>query len=293
MTKVYDGKMSTVTLSALRQSIALFLGIKVKFPQRSTLNEQLKWLADRTPAPTDRPTIKYLAIGNRGHGVVVDADGFTDIDPYGKTANVSGLCNLMPFVLRAPDNDLSDAERERYRARIPGVYGGKNLIGYFLRTVDMSSVETVDTLTIRENGVETIDSFTYQDSDLNPVPAKLPEYNYDDDSNVSQPDGRYVSSSAVVTFGFDEFDVAEYQNVCAILRGDASRSVISELALCSGVDAIYTGESSTGSSFSYMEAIGVTAAYHIGLFKNLSQENQGFTVNVRVGMPEPMFIGAV
>ena len=293
MTIVYDGKLSTPTLSAMRLSTALIMGLDIKYPQRSTINEYFKHLVDRLPSPKERVCMRYLVIGNRGHDVVKDDDGFSDMEPRAKTANMSGMFNGYPLVLRALDNDLSDEMRKQYAFRIREEHGGRPYWAYYLKRIKMVGVETNDILIVRENGVPKTDEFHYTDADLFPQPVKLPDYDYDNDGNIAIPDGRYVSSNAVVSIAFDEFDVAELQNVYNILRGTAKRAVISELALCSGLDFPHTGDSADGSKFTYDEAIGVQALYHISLYKNVAQENQGFVVNVTVGQPAPFFIGSV
>lgn len=291
MTKVYDGKLSTPTVSAMRLTTALLMGLPIKYPQRSTLNEHKRHITDRLPPADADVNVRYLAIGNRGHEAVVDDDGFTDMDPRAKTANMSGMFNMIPLVMRARDNDLSDEMKKKYAFRIEEEVDGRGYYAYYLKRINLVGVETTDTLIVRTNGVETTTDFVYTDNDLYPPPANLPDYDYDNDSNVAIPDGRYVSSTATLSIPFDEFDVAELQNVYNILRGTAKRSVISEMALCSGADTPYTGQSAEGSPFSYTEAIGVQVAYHIGLYKNVAQENQGFVVNVTVGQPAPFFIG--
>lgn len=292
MTIVYDGKLSTPTLTAMRLSTALIMGLDVKYPQRSTLNEYYKHIVDRMPSPKDRVCMRYLAIGNRGHDAVKDDDGFSDMEPRAKTANMSGLYNGYPLVMRGLDNDLSDEMRKNYAFRIQEEHGGRQYWAYYLKRIKMVGVETNDILIVRENGVAKPDEFHYTDKDLHPDPVKLPDYDYDNDGNVAIPDGRYVSSNATISINFDEFDVAELQNVYNILRGTAKRAVISEMSLCSGLDTVYTGNSADGSKFSYDEAIGVQALYHISLYKNVAQENQGFVVNVTVGQPAPFFIGS-
>jgi hypothetical protein len=291
MTKVYDGKLSSPSLSAMRIATAQMLGLNIKYPQRSTLNEHMKFLTDKLPAPTDRTQVRYLAIGNRGHDVVVEDDGFADMDPRAKTANMSGMFNMIPLVLRPKDNDLSDEERKNYAFRIEVTYNNRQYWAYFLKRIKMVGVETTDTLIVRVNGVEKPDDFVYTDNDLYPQPVKLPDFDYDNDNNVGIPDGRYVQSTATIVIPFDEFDVAELQNVYNIMRGSAQRSVISEMALCTGKDYPHTGESATGSPFSYDEAIGVQTVYNISLYKNVAQENQGFNVSVTVGQPAPFYIG--
>ncbi|QVW56238.1 hypothetical protein pEaSNUABM6_00102 [Erwinia phage pEa_SNUABM_6] len=289
-TKVYDGKLSTATLSAMRLASALICGADIKYPQNSTLNEFFKLMTGKLPDPTVRPSLKYMSIGFAGHKSVKvkTIDSFV---PVAKSPTTSGMFSHVPFVLRTLDNDLSDEQRKDYAFRTQVNIDGRNYWAYYLKRLDMRSVQTTDLETIRENGVPKTEDFVYKDSDLNPVPKDLPDYDYDDDSTVEIPDGRYVQSGCDIVINWSEFDIQEYLNVAAILLGDAGSAIVSEIALCSGVDFTTSGESATGSPFAYEEAIGVQVLYHISLFTNLAQTNDQLGLTIRVGQPAPFYLG--
>ncbi|ORS93611.1 DUF7208 family protein, partial [Escherichia coli] len=111
------------------------------------------------------------------------------------------------------------------------------------------------------------------------------------DGTVAIPDGRYVESGADLVIPWTDFDVQEYMNVTSIMRGSPRSSIISELALCSGLDQVTSGDSATGSKFSYTEAIGVQALYYISMFTNLAQTNDKLSLTIRIGQPAPFFLG--
>lgn len=289
-TKVYDGKLSTVTLNAMRLSTALIMGCDVQYPQKSTLNEYYKLQTAKLPDGTDRPHMRYMCVGNRGH-MVDQSDVVADVVPVGKTPITSGMFSRVPLVLRTMDNDLSDEQRKDYAFRVQENINGRDYWAYYLKRVDMRAVKTTDLDITRENGVEKIEDFVYTDAELNPVPKELPEYNFDDDGTVEIPDGRYVESGADLVIPWTEFDVQEYMNVTSIMRGSPRSSIISEIALCSGMDTPASGESATGSKFTYDEAIGVQALYYISLFTNLAQTNDRLSLTIRVGQPAPFFLG--
>jgi len=290
-TKLYDGKMNTVTVNAMRLASALIMGADVKYPQKSTINEALNFMTSQQPAGTDRPHLQYMCIGNKGH-TAVETDGIYDFIPYGKKASYSGLFNFMPFVLRTLDNDLTDAQRENYAGRIIKEYNGRQYVGYWVRKLDTRAVETTDLDIYRdEDGNEQIVPFVYTDNELFPTPGVLPDYDYDNDGTVELPSGRLVESGADLQISWTDFDVQEYMNVCEIIRGTSSSSVVSEIALCSGIPAAATAESSTGSKFSYEEAIGLQALYFIDLFVNLAITNDDLALNIRIGQTVPFWLG--
>lgn len=288
--KTYDGKLSTATLSAMRLSSALICGAPVQYPQNSTLNEFYKLMTARQPDPMDRPTLKYLALGNRGHKAESDGE-IDDFVPVGKRQTASGMFSEVPWVLRTLDNDLSDEQRKNYRFRAQVNIKGRNYWAYYLKVLDMRTVKTTDILTVRTNGVPVPEDFVYTDADLHPVPGALPDFDYDDDGTVELPDGKYVESGVDIVISWTEFDVQEYMNVAAIMRGSANKSLISEIAMCSGIDTPEPGQSATGSAFSYTEALGVQVLYHISLFVNLAQTNENLGLTIRVGQPAPFFLG--
>lgn len=289
-TKVYDGKLSTVTLNAMRLTTALLTGADVQYPQKSTMNEFYKLMTSKVPDGATRPHLGYMCVGNRGH-IVDRSDVVADVVPVAKSPIASGMFSRVPLVLRTLDNDLSDEQRKQYAFRTRETIGARDYWAYYLKRIDMRAVKTTDLDITRENGVETVKDFVYTDAELNPVPKELPDYDYDDDGTVKIPDGRYVESGADLVIPWTEFDVQEYMNVTAILRGTPRSSIISEIALCSGVDTPETGESATGSQFSYDEAIGVQALYYISLFTNLAQTNDRLSLTIRIGQPAPWFLG--
>ncbi|MUY37127.1 hypothetical protein GLN57_25965, partial [Shigella flexneri 2a] len=88
--KVYDGKLSTVTLNAMRLATALITGADVQYPQKSTLNEFYKLMQTPVPDGKARPHLQYMAIGNRGH-MVDTSDVVADVVPVGKEPIASGM----------------------------------------------------------------------------------------------------------------------------------------------------------------------------------------------------------
>ncbi|QXO09530.1 hypothetical protein pEaSNUABM11_00106 [Erwinia phage pEa_SNUABM_11] len=289
--KVYDGKVNTVTLSAMRLSSALLCGAPVKYPQKSTLNEFFNVMTSKIPDATERPTIKYMCIGMKGHTAELGEDDIYDFVPYGKKASYSGMFKAMPFVLRRVDNDLTDSQRENYAFRIKETIGGVDYWAYYLKRIDMRSVETSDYDIHRVDGDEQVDSFVYTDNELYPKPGVLPDFNYDDDGTVELPDGRYAKSNVELEISWTDFDVNEYMNVCAIKRGSSSSSIISEIAICSGIDAVTSGESATGAAFSYDEAIGVQVMYYIDLYANLAITNDNLALTISIGQTVPFWLG--
>lgn len=289
--KLYDGKLVTTTQSARRVSLANYLGLDVPYPERSTINEHMKHIYDVMPSGDEKNTLRYIAIGDRGHGVEVDSSGIPDPKPIRHLSTHAAPYGMRPFVLRRLDNDLSDVQRENYAFRIRVEIAGRQYWAYYLKRIDMRGVVINDELTVKDGDEVTTVTFRYTEAELNPTPPRLKEYDYETSDKIEEPDGRYVKTSANVVIRFTAFDIAEYQNVARILRGDPGNATISELILCSGVDKPHTGESTTGSPFTYNDAYGVQAAYFLSLYTNLAITDERSTFTFNIGQSVPVFLG--
>lgn len=291
MSKVYDGKLHTTTLSAMRIATAALFGLDHKYPQRSTINESLKILSDKMPAPTDRPLCRYMVIGDRGHIGTTDEDGDVDVEPVAHSPIHSGLFRARPMVLRELDKDLSDIRRKNYGLRRRETHNNRDYWAYYAKRIDIRGVETTDEEIVKKGDIVSVDKFNYTDRENRPVRGQYPIYNYDDENATEMPDGRYVQAGCDITIAWDEFDVEEYLRAITIIKGKPDKSVISEIALCSGVDFATTGESVTGSPFNYDDVIGLQACYFISLYNNLAQNNDSARLLIRCGQESPFFVG--
>lgn len=292
MADIYDGKIVTITMSALRVQAALFLGRPMTYPLKSTLNEALNVLPTRIPSPELRPTLGYMAIGNRGHVGTIEPDGLASFTPVGHRFNDSGMFGSIPFVLRPLDNDLGDDIRSRYALRRKEEHGGRWYWAYYLKRIDMSGVNTTDTVIVRSNGEETPDLHAYTDKQLYPTPPTTPDYDYDVSDKTMVEDGVYASTTAKLTVQFDEFDSQEYLKVTSIMRGSSRAAIISEIALCTGLDSPASGESATGTPFMYDEAIGVQTAYYLTCFNNIAIVNDQLSYDFEIGQDVAFYLGA-
>lgn len=291
MSKLYDGKLVCTTQSARRVSIANFMGIDVPYPEKSTLNEVMQHIHQKMPRGDENNKLRYLCVGDRGHGVEVDTSGIPDFKPVRHFSIHSGPYGIRPLVLRPVDNDLSDEERKRYAFRIKVEFEGRLYWAYYLKRLDMRTVTISDTETIKEGDDIRTDTFRYTEADMKPTPPTLKEADYDTVDRIEIPDGRYVRTAATLQLRFDAFDIAEFQNVARILRGDPGNATISEIMLCSGVDVDHTGESTTGSPFVYKDAYGVQISYFLTTYANLAITDERSTYTFEIGQSVPTFLG--
>lgn len=273
-------RIITRTVWGASLQTSLLLGLPYYPQENSTLNEKFDVEAGADLKGTI-PHVKYFCIGNGGHRMIQGADGIPYTSPINHRASDAALFNHLPFVLRAPSDDLNLDERERYGLRKREVINGQPYIAYYLKRMDLKAVEILLQHTNVVEGDSTTTEFTPSNGNLNPEQPDLPH------EHVITTDGDYLTSSAIVPVLFDEKDVEELVNVSRILYDNEQRAAISEIGLCSGIDLTVTGEVE-GRPMNYREAIGVQIATHITGYYPVGFTNQGFELQIEAGATEPM-----
>lgn len=257
------------------------LGLPLIVPEHSTLNERFNIHSNQALADTDKPTVKYVGIGNGGHKAEIGGDGFSKIIPVPHLPRHAALYNQLPFVLRTVDNDLTPSERAKYRLRRSELHDGVPYIAYYLKVLDLSN--TVPQLELRtvDSGVTTVVPFTPSNADLNPTKPAITS------GSVLQTSGDYVAATAKVPFILSESDISAFVDVCNIIYGDPGYAFISEVALCSGVDKVLTGDFG-GTSASYTDAIAVQVVNFISTSYAANFITNEIKINLNVGSVEPL-----
>ena len=289
----YDGKKVTNTLSGIRVQTAVFLGLPLTYPEKSTLNEHLDINSTILPASDARPTCQYLCIGNKGHTTTAESDGLAGVLPVAHEPTDAAPYGIIPFVLRPVDNDLSDDLRKRYALRRLEEHNGKRYWAYYLRRLSYTGKVVSDYYTKVRDGVKTIVEFKYSDLNLYPSQPELPDYNYDVTDTLTASDGDYVHAAAGISVTLDTFDIEELVNVARVKYQNPTMAIMSEFCLCSGIDYTATGESMVGSPFTYTEAIGVQVAVFLTTFVNVAFNNGGLGYDLQIGQTEAMALSTL
>ena len=270
---IYGGKLQT----------SLILGKNPVLDANTTLNEKLQINGSVKPSVADRYAAKYLAIGIGGHRMITGAEGVPY--PTARRHRASDACcfNHLPFVLRRTNNDLTVDERAKFALRRLEVHGSLEYYAYYLRREDISDVDPVMKYTVTDNGVSNTDVFIPTSSNLNPAKTDL------SNTEVVTTSGNYFSVSAVLAILFSEWDVAELKNVAQVIYGTEDMAIISEIAVCTGVDRNVTVTNAAGQKFTFAEAIGVQVLTHITTFYSVGFTNKGFDFTFEMGETEPLF----
>lgn len=262
---------------------ALKLNLPVIIDPYTTLNEKFNIHNDILLAEDDRHVFKYMAIGNGGHRVAVGPDNIAKFQVIQHTPKHAGLYNQLPFVLRLPANDLTPTERLKYRLRRLETHNGVEYVAYYLRVLDLNDTSPILELRTIVNGNTTSTDFVPSISDLNPIPPAIVP------GGVLVTSGDYIAATAKVSFNMPTDEVDEFLNVCNIIYEDEDYAIISEMALCAGVDRAVTGNFN-GSTLGYTDAIGVQIVNHIASSIIAKSANAGINILFDLGNVEPLLV---
>lgn len=284
-----DNTVRTAVAGLLNDS--LMLGVPYSVGVNSTLNERWAIHQNVTINETERPNVGYVAIGIGGAKYTMGPPptNLPKIDLYQHKPTDSGLFNQLPFVLRLVTEDLAPDERSKYRLRRLETHDAQVYVAYYLKKLDLSA--TLPQLELRkvENNTTTSTTFKHTADDLNPTPTILSTGNSTTllDNVAYTVNGNYVAATAKVPFTMDENDIQEFKNVCNIIFGDESYGILTEVALCSGVERVLTGDFN-GVALPYQEAVAVQITAFVAVHYALAYINRNIDIEFDVGTVEPL-----
>lgn len=262
---------------------ALLMDLPFRVLENTTLNEKFNIQSGVFPAVTDIPVMKYFSVGNGGHRISVGANGIPKPEPVQHRATDAALYNHLPFVLREVTNDISVSDRLRYALRRVEIHNNVQYIAYYLRRMDLTNVVPAMEYVTTADGTTTVTEFIPTAANLNPQPPVLAP------DGVNIVTGDYATASAKVALLLDSNDVLELLNVAKVIYDDEAYAIISEVALCAGVDKTVQSSSGGNAVINFNEAIAVQVCSFINSFFPLKYSNQGIGLNLDVGSSEPLF----
>lgn len=282
------------------------LGLKHEVPEYTTLNQALNEptiinllptiptagmeVYDEYDLDTDSDSIftKYVVLGNGGHKNINNPN---DAVPYSvpvpHLATDTGLFNIMPLVVRPATEDLTIEQRKKYRLRRTIEKDGVKYAAYFCRVLEFPRTTPDMMITTIENGEESSTQFIPTINNLRP---SHPEENQD-------YDGKYASVSSFVTLVFDAQELKDIKDACRILYGNERMAILSELAICSGVEkTIRARYPLTGPQTTLAVAPNTlfeVAACQVQVFITthipLAYADQEYSMTIDIGATEPLF----
>lgn len=229
---------------------------------------------------------RYLGIGNRGHKSITPADQaspayFGEI-PH--KARHAGLYGQIPFVLRQIGNDIPVEKRALYRHRCWVMIGGVKHIAYFLRLLTDDVLTVEKKLVTVSNGVSTEVAFAPTVNDL--TAPEQPSMVGD----TVQATGDYMTAATSLQIHFPADEVQELLNVASILYNNDRQAIVSEFAICSGLDknaTISTNGTNRGGS-PEPEAVGVQVMAFLSSINIMTYSANGYTVAMNIGVTQPL-----
>lgn len=169
---------------------------------------------------------RYFCIGNGGHRVQLDGNSIPYNAPIPHKATDSGLYNIIPFIVRETTNDLTPAERQKYRIRRTLSIDGVLYAAYYGRVIDLTSVIPDMIITTIVSGNPVNSSFVPSANNLEPTVPPIGSTN----------DGSNASVSATVIINMPPDETQEIVDACNLLYGNGNLAIISEIAIVAAVD---------------------------------------------------------
>lgn len=260
----------------------LFFNTPFEMFPNTTLNEKLGVLAGTAPYPNERPTVRYVAIGNAGHKNVTGASGRHYTTGQQHDARDAALFNMIPFVARPVNNDLSQAEREKYGLRTVRAVNGINYVFYWLKRLPSEDVRPAMTINTKVGGVIQSRPFVPTSDNLNPTPIELSS------GEVLTASGEYAAVSAVIEFLLTAVEIEQIIEACRILYDNEHEAIISEIATVAGVDRITQGSASGNNTIEYKEVICAQVVGILNTYHSLPNANAMIKETMTLGTSDPM-----
>lgn len=266
---------------AYLQSCA-YMKLPFELKANTTLNEKFGIQAEATLDIDALPAMRYFSIGIGGHAFSVGANGVTKNDIVQHRATDAALYKHIPFVLRDINNDIDVTDRAKYGLRRIETHDGKQYIAYYLKRIDFTNVEVGMEYTSVENDVSTVTDYVPTAANLNPSPPVLSP------TGVNLVTGDYVSATAKLTLVFTKAEIQEIRDACNVIYGDDNYAIISEIALCSGVDKVVTSPAINNGTINFNEVIGVQVTAFANTLVPAKFSTDGAEIALDVGSCEPL-----
>lgn len=271
----------TRTIYGAKLQTASLLGRAYQADTNSTLNEAYNvGVSETIDDPDKYPAMAWYGIGYGGHYHTVSADNIPATAPIKHRTRDANFFAAVPFLMRAVDDDLSQAERANYAMRTRETFGGSDYYCYYLKALDLDSTNPEMIRTVTDGETSTNTPFVPEVGDLNPTPPTV-------DQTAT---GEFYSVAATLNIVFSETDVAELRNVFDIRFNDPDIAVISEIGLVVAhnqpMDIDVNG---TPLLNNFVEAIRAQIVNHITSYYPASYAQRGFEIRLDAGATQAAF----
>ncbi len=246
--------MRNVTPTVLGAALqtARSLGVLYHQDENSTLNEAVRlipgYVASKEPVHVDGPVanhydpvrdtgnmvMSYITIGMNALAIKTNAQDRVSVIPVPHKVTDTGWYEPLPFALirtGAGEDDLSVAERAKYRLRRTIMVNGEECTAYYLRVLDHTDVSVRKEHYHYEDGNKS-DPVVWAPTqvDLKPPRPSLPS------NNVLPNNGDYYSVVAPFVVEFNATELQRIADAVELLTGDPAEAIISEIGFVSAAD---------------------------------------------------------
>lgn len=232
--------------------------------------------------------LQYFAIGSGGHFSVTGATGTRPkMGRKPHSARETGFFEMIPFVIKNIEDDLTPEQRENYRLRKVLEVNGQLKVAYFLRRIDLSNATIVQNIVKKDKNVITSQPYRPTANDLDPADPVVNGTN----------DGTYIQTLVPVDLVFNSLEAQWLREVAQVWYGDANEAIISEIALCSGFDKPITKRYSLDPNnqtvqtiaSSLKEAQQVRISVIESLYHQMAFTNGSLTEKIFIGTEDPLY----
>jgi hypothetical protein len=283
--------MSTQTRTIYGAALDTALRLKLDLPifPHTTINEALNINSSASVVNIPSNNLPYVNVVCIGNGGVR-----TTIRPTDQTASMqcashspedAGLYNQIPFIMRLKTNDLTTSQRSMYRLRKTINVNGIDYYAYYGMVLDKSASVVTTQRRTRVNNIVNTSAFTPDASDLSPTPIYLTT------GQVVVASGDLLTATALVPFRLGIVgslnQVEEYLNVYSILYGQSDTAVISEIAFCSSIDTLVSGDLN-GATIQYTDSQHVQINNFVSGIRIFDSPTQTMDKTYAMGAAEPL-----
>ena len=239
------------------------------FHNNTTLNEYFD--IDRLQ-PTDKnvyPWLNYYAIGTGGEPIINNLNyRYND-----HSATDIILRNMIPFVMRTANNDLTALEKQQYRFRKTMIVNNETYFAYYLKKIEViNSRDEFFKISTDETGVDVLSIFNTKDEKLL-SPTTLDKKVLIENSKSTQ----IITKTIQFLFNLSIAELKDLSEVLNILN--LQHSHITEIAICSSID-----------DDTYAEPRKVQMAYFVESAINIASKilsEKPLNIYLEVGSSEP------
>lgn len=246
----------------------------------TTINQSLAIEAGTNLPNNETMRMQYLVIGKGGHQNVAGSTSRVNTLQHG--IRDADLFDMIPFVLRETNNDLSPVERAKYRLRKLINVGGTNYFAYYCRVVTLGAAKPQIEMIDMSVDPRAITPYVINANQLTPTPLTL-----DASGNVNTATQNHIRVAIPLEITLDSTDLANILEAVTIMTGDARDAIISEVGMCYGMDKSVTS-SAGGVSVTYDEVLACTIAHHIPARADLQLTSDELKLNYSLATTQPL-----